>query len=69
MKNVWMSSDWLRVTFLLSEISRSIGLFDFNILGQCKNILTMDNEDVDLIVFQTICKSVFFLWINVAFLI
>ena len=54
-----MSSDWLRVAFLLSKISSSIGLFVFNILGQCQNIFTMENEDVDHIVFQTICKSVF----------
>ena len=27
MKNIWMSSDGLKVAFLLREISRAIGLF------------------------------------------
>ena len=32
-------------------------LLPINILGQCKNIyFTMDSEEVDHIVFQTICK-------------
>ena len=61
-----MSSDWLRVALLLSEISRSMArektrLFTIVMsLKRKRSVLSIKdkNEDADDIVFQMICKSV-----------
>ena len=78
MKNIRMSSDWLRVAFLLSEISRSMAwktkkLASRMFIHDCQrkqSVLSIKdkNEDADDIVFQMICKSVVSR-LNVIFLI
>ena len=73
-----MSSDWLRVALLLSEISRSTAWKTKNLASQTfihdrqrkRSVLSIEdkNEDADDIVFQMICTSVFSR-LNVVFLI
>ena len=63
-----MSSDWLRVALLLSEISRSMArektrtfIHDLHVFVKRKrSVLSIKdkNEGADDIVFQMICKSV-----------
>ena len=68
MKNILMSSEWLRVALLLSEILRSMAwktkkLASRTLIHYCqrkRSVLSIKdkNEDADDIVFQVICKSV-----------
>ena len=46
MKNIQMSSDWLGVALLLSEISLSIGLFTWLVLNSCKDE-SNNNKEVE----------------------
>ena len=78
MKNIQMSSDWLRVALLLSEISHSTAWKTKKQVSQTfihdrqgkRSVLSIEdkNEDADDIVFQMICTSVFSR-LNVVFLI
>ena len=74
-----MSSDWLRVALLLSEISRSMAwktkklasrtfIHDRQRKRSVLSILKDNNEDADNNVFEMICKSVLSP-LNVVFLI
>jgi len=74
-----MSSDWIRVALLLSEISRSMALCHgkqtskrhghlFTIVMRSVLSIKDKNEDADDIVFQMICKTVVSR-LNVVFLI
>ena len=78
MKNNRMSSDWIRVALLLSEISRSMArktkklasrtfIHDHHVLKGKRSVLSIKdkNEDADDTVFQMICKN----FLNVVFLI
>ena len=68
MKNIRMSSDLLRVAFLLSEISRSMAWKTKKLASRKfihdrqrkRSVLSIKdkNEDADDIVFQMICKCV-----------
>jgi len=68
MKNIRMSSDWLGVSLLLSEISRCMAWKTKKLASRTfihdrqrkRSILSIKdkNEDADDIVFQMICKSV-----------
>ena len=59
-----MSSDWLSVASLLSDISRSMAcsafIHDGHVLKRKRSVLSVKdkNEFADDIVFQMICKSV-----------
>ena len=59
-----MSSDWLSVASLLSEISRSMAcsafIHDGHVLRRKRSVLSIKdkNEFADDVVFQVICKSV-----------
>ena len=59
-----MSSDWLSVASLLSDISRSMAcstfIHDGHVLKRKRSVLSIkdENEFADDIVFQMICKSV-----------
>ena len=59
-----MSSDWLSVASLLSDISRSMAcsafIHDGHVLKRKRSVLSIKdkNEFADDIVFQMICKSV-----------
>ena len=59
-----MSSDWLSVAPLLSDISRSMAcsafIHDGHVLSRKRSVLSIKdkNEFADDIVFQMICKSV-----------
>ena len=78
MKNIRVSSDWLRVALLLSEISCSMAWKTKKLASrtfihdrQCKrSVLSVkdENEDADDIVFKMICKGVVSR-LNVVFLI
>ena len=78
MKNIRMSSDWIRVALLLSEISRSMAwkkkkLASRTFIHYChffKAALSIKdkNKDAHDIVFQIICKIVVS-GLNVVFLI
>ena len=81
MKNIRMSSDWIRVALLLSEISCSMAwktkklasrtfIHDRHLLKLQRSVLSIKdkNEDADAGVFQMICKIVFSR-LNVVFLI
>ena len=73
-----MSSDWLRVALLLSEISRSMAWKTKKLASRTfihdrqrkRSVLSMKdkNKDADDIIFQMICKSVVSR-LNVIFLI
>ena len=68
MKNIRMSSDWLRVVLLLREISRSMAWKTKKLASRTfihdrqrkRSVLSIKdkNEDADDIIFQMICKSV-----------
>ena len=68
MKNIRMSSDWVRVALLLSEISRSMAWKTKKLASRTfihdrqgkRSILSIKykNEDADDFVLQMICKSV-----------
>ena len=45
MMNIQMSSDWLRVALLLSEILLSFGLFTWLVLNSCKDESNNNKED------------------------
>ena len=45
MTNIQMSSDWLRVALLLSEILLSFGLFTWLVLNSCKDESNNNKED------------------------
>ena len=78
MNNIRMSSDWLRVALLLSEILRSTAWKIKKLASRTfihdrqrqRPVLSIKdkNEDADDIVFQMICKSVLSRF-NVVFLI
>ena len=81
MKNIRMSSDWIRVALLLSEISRSMAwkkkkpasrtfIHDRHVFKApvIRSFHKDKNEDADDIVFQMICKIVVSP-LNVVFLI
>ena len=68
MKNIRMSSDWLRVALLLSEISHSMAWKTNKLASRMfihnrqrkRSVLSIKdkNGDADDIVLQMICKSV-----------
>ena len=73
-KNIQMSSDWLRVALLLSEIPRSMALKTKKLASRSsaqaiRSFGIKDkNEAADDIVFQMFCKSVVSR-LNIVFLI
>ena len=77
MKNIRMSSDWLRVALLLSEILRSMAWKTKKLASRTfihdrqrkRSILTIKekNEDADEFVLQMICKKSFLSRLNVVF--
>ena len=80
MKNIRMSSDWIRVALLLSEILRPMAwktkklasrtfIHDRHVLKLKRSVVSIKdkNEDANDILFQMICKIVV-LRLNVVFL-